>query len=248
MGGMAKEKGRSRYIDFIDAYCDRWCERCPFTDRCKAFGYEKRLRREMERKEREAAAAGAPTPWEEYEKQAEAIEPWLEEEHRAFAEREEKREEEIRNLPLTRRAEKYSDEANAWFDANHDRVKAAGPAQADALEVIGWYMHFIQIKLMRAQRLDDMSEYANEDDEPLPADARADLEEFDRDDNNGSAKVAMIGADRSIAAWAMLREKGEQVDSFIRQLDALRTVAEQVFPNARNFIRPGLDWPEELLE
>ena len=24
-------------IDFISAYCDRWCERCAFTSRCSAF-------------------------------------------------------------------------------------------------------------------------------------------------------------------------------------------------------------------
>jgi hypothetical protein len=24
-------------FDFISAYCDRWCERCVFTDRCSAF-------------------------------------------------------------------------------------------------------------------------------------------------------------------------------------------------------------------
>jgi len=24
-------------IDFISAYCDRWCERCAFTDRCSGF-------------------------------------------------------------------------------------------------------------------------------------------------------------------------------------------------------------------
>src|SRR5438874_2627436 len=31
-GDMASER-----IDFISAYCDRWCERCAFTDRCSAF-------------------------------------------------------------------------------------------------------------------------------------------------------------------------------------------------------------------
>src|SRR5262245_9537511 len=25
------------HIDFISAYCDRWCERCAFTHRCSAF-------------------------------------------------------------------------------------------------------------------------------------------------------------------------------------------------------------------
>lgn len=24
-------------IDFISSYCDRWCERCAFTDRCSSF-------------------------------------------------------------------------------------------------------------------------------------------------------------------------------------------------------------------
>src|SRR6476646_11895917 len=31
-GGMQTER-----IDFISAYCDRWCERCAFTDRCSSF-------------------------------------------------------------------------------------------------------------------------------------------------------------------------------------------------------------------
>ena len=28
------------YIDFISAYCDRWCERCAFTSRCSAYAVE----------------------------------------------------------------------------------------------------------------------------------------------------------------------------------------------------------------
>ena len=30
----------SRYIDFISAYCDRWCERCAFTERCSLFAVQ----------------------------------------------------------------------------------------------------------------------------------------------------------------------------------------------------------------
>ena len=30
--------GMSRnYIDFISAYCDSWCERCAFTERCSHY-------------------------------------------------------------------------------------------------------------------------------------------------------------------------------------------------------------------
>src|SRR5918994_7887981 len=28
------------YIDFISAYCDRWCERCAFTNRCSAYAVD----------------------------------------------------------------------------------------------------------------------------------------------------------------------------------------------------------------
>ena len=31
---------RGNYIDFISAYCDRWCERCAFTDRCSAYAVQ----------------------------------------------------------------------------------------------------------------------------------------------------------------------------------------------------------------
>src|SRR5262245_3658276 len=31
---------RSNYIDFISAYCDRWCERCGFTSRCSLYAVQ----------------------------------------------------------------------------------------------------------------------------------------------------------------------------------------------------------------
>jgi hypothetical protein len=30
-------------IDFISAYCDRWCERCALTTRCSAYAVEAAL-------------------------------------------------------------------------------------------------------------------------------------------------------------------------------------------------------------
>jgi len=33
------------FIDFIDSYCDRWCERCPLTHRCATFDYERDAKR-----------------------------------------------------------------------------------------------------------------------------------------------------------------------------------------------------------
>jgi hypothetical protein len=70
------------------------------------------------------------------------------------------------------------------------------------------------------------------------------LKAFPRD-SDGSAKIALIAIDRSIAAWSGLREAlGEDGDSILdlqAQLAAIRRETEKLFPKARAFIRPGFD-------
>ena len=64
-------------------------------------------------------------------------------------------------------------------------------------------------------------------------------------DFDGSAKVALIGIDRSLAAWAgMLATLPEEEDNLYKiliHLEQLRRKTEAEFPNARSFIRPGFD-------
>jgi hypothetical protein len=64
-------------------------------------------------------------------------------------------------------------------------------------------------------------------------------------DSDGSAKIALIAIDRSIAAWAMIQhymvDCGQEVIDTITFLDGLRQAVEETFPNARSFIRPGFD-------
>ncbi|HEY2573494.1 MAG TPA: hypothetical protein VGH65_05465 [Verrucomicrobiaceae bacterium] len=64
-------------------------------------------------------------------------------------------------------------------------------------------------------------------------------------DSDGSAKVALIGVDRCLAAWEVVRkllpEHAAMALDFMLRLDRLRTKVETQFPNARNFIRPGFD-------
>lgn len=247
---MSKKSGR--YIVGIFNYCDSWCERCAFTDRCRNFHMQRAIERQIEREERRQAAGETPppTPWDEYEKAAEKIEPWLEQERRAFALKEAKKERDIRKSPLTRRAKKYSDATYEWVKSHDGKIDESNAAATDAFSVVAWYMFLIQVKLMRAQHIDSAADDFEDFDPKDPDDAELAeaIDESQRDDNNGSAKVALIGIDRSIAAWAVLRANGyKEAEDFIRQLDQLRSVAEMVFPNARDFIRPGLDWPEEML-
>ena len=118
----------------------------------------------------------------------------------------------------------------------HTEMPNAGPFREtdtceDAVEVIRWYQHQICVKLIRAIR--GMLE---EEDEPL--------DEFAKD-SDGSAKVALIAMDRSIAAWGeictwFLAYESEILD-ILMHLERLRRKAEKVFPDARAFIRPGFD-------
>jgi hypothetical protein len=110
--------------------------------------------------------------------------------------------------------------------------RPAGPASLDELvEIIFWYHHFIYVKLMRSVRgaLGDVPET----DEEFPK------------DSDGSAKVALIGINRSMAAWRGLYDyfasHQNQILEIIVHLDRLRNRVEKIFPQARNFIRPGFD-------
>ena len=110
--------------------------------------------------------------------------------------------------------------------------KPDGPATLDELvEIIFWYHHFIYVKLMRAVRgaLGNTPEI---------------LEDFPKD-SDGSAKVALIAIDRSMAAWGCLNDcfpsHRPQILAIIQHLECLRRRVEIVFPQARNFVRPGFD-------
>ena len=102
----------------------------------------------------------------------------------------------------------------------------------EAMEVIRWYQHQIDVKLMRAVQglIEDRAEALDD--------------EFAKD-SDGSAKVALIGMDRSIAAWGEVRGffplQGDLALRPMIRLETLRRKVEQTFVHARDFIRPGFD-------
>jgi hypothetical protein len=74
-----------------------------------------------------------------------------------------------------------------------------------------------------------------------------DREEADdpRSDANGSAKVALVGIDRSIEAWLRVRshlpDEADELIDFLVELTRLRDGLEGALPLARAFVRPGFD-------
>ncbi len=71
-----------------------------------------------------------------------------------------------------------------------------------------------------------------------------DFDEYPKD-SDGSAKVALIGIERSIAAWGEIRShfplQDDEVLEMLVHLEQLRRKVEKAFPDARAFIRPGFD-------
>ena len=100
--------------------------------------------------------------------------------------------------------------------------------------MIRWYQFFIAAKLIRALIFSvDKDDY---------------LEGECGRDSDGSAKVALIGIDRSISAWKLMYdsliqrlEPPDTIQGLLVDLERLRRSAEREFPGARDFIRPGFD-------
>ena len=129
----------------------------------------------------------------------------------------------------------------------------------DAAEIIQWYQFFIAVKLTRAlsrpASIDEDSDdqdalsfdfiSADETDEDEAVDYDAVISRTHRMDSNGSAKVALVAIDRSMAGWRSLQlalpEKVHTINPILVELDRLRRLTEARFPHARDFIRPGLD-------
>ena len=223
------------YIDAIHAYCDRWCETCAFTSRCRVFADG--LIHDAESDANFAAIVNAPPLPEDIppppspEVQAliaemndaarsmtpeelEGAMPRVAEEHE----------------PLEDRAHGYG--MATWKlirDLGHDAVHPP----ADPCAVVQWDALLIPAKVHRA--LTGIARDAEDWDDDWPRDC------------DGSAKVALIAIDRSERAWREMARAGyvghETASPFVDSLVWLRAALERVFPGARAFVRPGFDEP-----
>ena len=246
------------FISGIYNYCDRWCERCPFTSRCMNFAMSRESTDDSE-----ASDINNEKFWQSlseiFKVTRELVEESAEEmgidldsiDFEESSRDEDIKDKIVKNHICCQAAKRYYEMVDEFFESeyipslhlvdksdgeNAPELKKTdildGPASLDELvEIIYWYHHFIYVKLMRSVRgiLGDTSEI---------------LEEFPKD-SDGSAKVALIAIDRSMAAWGHMHSyfssHRDQILSIIKHLDRLRQRVEHVFPEARNFVRPGFD-------
>jgi hypothetical protein len=245
-----------RFIPGIYNYCDRWCERCPYTGRCMNYElcedhYDSTESKDIQNKEFwDKLGEVFAVTMQMVKEHAEEMGIDLDDiDHEEIEHQQQQIDAKAESHPCSKMAMQYADCVKDWLESSKHlfeekqeqlqsclemalpRSNPIGQAGdiSDAIEVIQWYQHFIYVKLMRA----------------LHGLFRKDEDDIEMYDANGSAKVALIGIDRSIGAWGRLLEHFTEQEGtllpILVQLQHLRKTAENAFPNARNFIRPGLE-------
>lgn len=205
------------FIVSIFNYCDRWCERCPLTARCRVFAMSA---------EREFEADHGPLAG-----------PMAERESKAMAQRVSRWELEPYTLPdikfehldLEIRAQDFADDLWRWFkERDLSQAEASEP-----MEVLHHFGIFVGSKIHRA--LQGLAE-----EEPLEPDsdaygsAKAALLGLER----------MREAWHPLIAKRIVAEK--EAAPFVTTIQWLIDEIDRVIPEARTFIRPGFDELDEV--
>lgn len=247
-----------KFIPGIYNYCDRWCERCRFTSRCINFALAEEQFGDSQARDMDNDAFWQKLS-EIFQSTLEMLKETAKEEGidldsldvQQVAQEHEKKRDIVKNHQCCRAAKAYGEMVKNWFDSaedlfekkadelnlkvqleltNSDPVSEAD-ALTDSVDIIQWYQHQIYVKLIRAigGSLEETSETSDEVSK----------------DSNGSAKVALIAIDRSIAAWGQMyrdfpEQQGDILDILVH-LDRLCRKTQALFPDARAFLRPGFD-------
>jgi hypothetical protein len=229
---------RDGFIVGVFNYCDRWCERCAFTSHCRLFADRAEIEASLD-PYLKAITEAPPLPEDVPPPPPEWLQELIEGANEASREpipREELQRMRPRVRPeheaINARATSYASRTYQWLTATAPG-QTATQADGNAREVISWFHFFIAAKVHRT-----LTEWPDEDPE----------DHTQPNDTDGSAKVALLGIDRSHAAWLDLVERGlvsqREADAFIADLVWLGEALERVRPHARGFIRPGFDEPD----
>ncbi|WP_234736213.1 hypothetical protein [Tellurirhabdus bombi] len=243
----------SELIPGIYNYCDSWCERCRFTQRCQSFTLQypdgvpqqdmsaetlvKRLMEALQmtksyiEKNQSSLPQHAQTALESKAAGVYAINK-------------------DEQTPIASLCDDYLKTTADWLKQENNLLHQSAQQQAfevdlgirseaeslkllntlkDAWEVIKWYRTLIPVKVMSALQM-----------QRAPANDEVMALYF-----NGKAKLVLVSVDRSLQAWHTLLEqypeKMDEVLDMMVLLDRIRRKMDVLFPTARTFVRPGLD-------
>lgn len=224
---------RDGFIVGIFNYCDRWCERCPLTNRCRVFASFAEL-------DFEQGNGPLTEPWiirERRRMEAQMIELHAEAEELGEAALP-KRGERVGQLPADLEAAAGPDPEVVVNGPDLQKklgrlALSADPGVRLAIQTIRYFSLFVPMKMMRA-----FSQVARSGPGGQQSDA------------NGSAKAALLGLERMETAWRTLIEthhlSASAAAPFLGEIARLQRNLDRALPDARNFVRPGFDEPDDV--
>lgn len=251
-----------KFIDGIYNYCDRWCERCTFTSRCRNYESTSKLTPEQLDINNNAfwqnISSNFQNAIELLHKIAKDkgidLNNIPEEETKEYEDRLSIIKKATKGHILTKLCKQYQKLVMPFFKKELDAelvdktkelvshfemgmkteedVVYTITGLRDCEEVIQWYLFFIDAKLQRALH------------------GKLEGEDWEEDngyqkDSDGSAKIAIIAIERSIGAWKRMYELMPACEdialSALSLLSQMKQKAIEEFSNAMNFKRPGFD-------
>ena len=234
------------FISGIYNYCDRWCERCPFTTRCLVYATERAADVSDDPEVHDINNAKFWSRLESiFRETHEMIVDWAQEagldletlEAEAVQADREQQRHDAKQHELSLSARRYAEMVERWFGEEfaveqnvHDDTTGKSKSTeddidvSDAIEVIRWYQFFVAAKVFRALLARDRPVT----DEELTGEDIFSGAELDEDeayiaavenDADGSAKIALIAIDRSSSAWRILQSSlPEKAESIVQML------------------------------
>lgn len=252
---------QEKFIPGIYNYCDRWCERCTFTTRCRNFESTGKLSSEQLDMNNKAFWDNISSNFQKalqlLYKAAEVHgidldKAMTKEEEDEYEAKQNSLRKAAKNHPIAKLCKQYRSLAMPFIEKSEGMVDTARElvdhlhlgikseeevvhtmaGLGDCFEIIQWYLFFIEAKLQRALH------------------GKIEGEEWEVDngfakDSDGSAKIALIAIERSIGAWSGLYEHlpaSEDVAlKALSVLSQLKQKALEEFPAAMQFKRSGFD-------
>jgi len=237
------------FIPEIFYYCDRWCQNCPFTEKCVYF---------QTFRSKQVEASPYPLPPAEFWKYIQdAIKPvqqflyeWthehnfpLKEEIQSLSDEMDKTVKDVSAHPLSKLAILYGTQVELTLTRYKELIQQTltnpHPDAPDfylppkaILDVIKRYQHQIYTQL--AQSLEKLG-FADQPISPIDQQDKA----------KGMIKTTLIMMDCSMAAWGLLSDEIQDAQDALFQLlillEKMRYCCLALFPDAYDFVRPGFD-------
>lgn len=248
---------KNEFIPGIYNFCDRWCKKCPARKSCLSYAMEKKLEKRVE--DVLMGKYKEKNIWSYLKHLFDSTYEILQElaEERGIEMQDIYAAQEVAKGFWTNRSENFIDEDRNEFLMDHSDIppiyliytvlaekyleelgeQLEGDISADivllnAWDVINWYLEIIHSKLLLAL----YNRHWNDDDKK-----REEREE----QCNGSAKVALIGIKRSIAAWQRVAkfypQDQKEISHLVTILQQLQREINRNFPEALTFKRPGFE-------